>query len=62
MNSPQRLARIAEVLYLIVGIFGGLVAGYATPKLYGAGGAAATAGNMLFSAGLVRISVMADLL
>lgn len=31
MNSPKRLARIAGLLYLIVGIFGGFAAGYATP-------------------------------
>ncbi len=61
MNSPKRLARIAGLLYLIVGIFGGFAAGYATPKVYVAGDAAATAANILANSGLVRLSVVADL-
>jgi hypothetical protein len=62
MSSPKRLARIAGLLYLIVGIFGGFAVGYVTPMLYVAGDAAATAGNVVANAGLVRISVVADLL
>lgn len=62
MHSPKRLARIAGLLYLIVGIFGGFSAGYATPKVYAAGDAATTAANILANAGLVRFSVIADLL
>lgn len=62
MSSPKRLARIAGLLYLIVGIFGGLAVGYATPKVYVAGDAATTAENVLANSGLVRFSVMADLL
>ena len=62
MNSPKRLARIAGLLYLIVGIFGGFAVGYATPKVYAAGDAAATAGNILANSGLVLFGVMADLL
>jgi hypothetical protein len=61
MNSPKRLARIAGLLYLIVGIFGGFAAGYATPKVYVAGDAATTAANVLANSGLVLFSVMADL-
>jgi hypothetical protein len=61
MNSPKRLARIAGLLYLIVGIFGGFAAGYATPKVYVAGDAATTAANVLADSGLVRFSVIADL-
>ena len=30
MSSPKRLARIAGLLYLIVGIFGGFAIGYVT--------------------------------
>ena len=62
MNAPKRLARIAGLLYLIVGIFGGLAVGYATPKVYAAGDAATTAGNILANPGLVLFSIMADLL
>jgi hypothetical protein len=62
MNSQKRLARIAGLLYLVVGIFGGLAVGYATPKVYAAGDAATTAGNILANSGLVLFGVMADLL
>ena len=37
MNSPKRLARIAGVLYLLVGIFGGFAQGFMYPKIYAAG-------------------------
>ncbi len=33
MNSPKRLARIAGLLYLLVGILGGVAVGYVTPKV-----------------------------
>jgi hypothetical protein len=62
MSSPKRLARIAGLLYLIVGIFGGFAVGYATPKVYVPRDAATTAGNVLANAGLVRLGVIADLL
>jgi uncharacterized protein DUF4386 len=62
VTSPKRLARIAGLLYLIVGIFGGFAVGYVSPMLYVPGDAAATAGNVLSNAGLVRIGVIADLL
>ena len=61
MNSPKRLARIAGLLYLGVGIFGGFAEGYVEPKMYVAGDAAATAGNVVANADLVRIGVVADL-
>jgi len=60
-NSPKRLARIAGVLYLLVGIFGGFAEGFVYPKVYVAGDAAATAGNVVANSGLVRIGVVADL-
>ncbi len=50
------------MLYLIVGIFGGFAEGYVEPKMYIAGNAAATAGNVIANAGLVRMGVVADLL
>ncbi len=62
MSSPKRLARIAGFLYLLVGIFGGFAEGYVEPKMYVAGNAAATVGNIVTNAGLVRLGVVADLL
>src|SRR5918911_1560257 len=62
MTSPKSLARIAGLLYLFVGIFGGFAEGYVEPKMYGAGDASATAGNVVANAGLVRLGVVSDLL
>lgn len=62
MNSPKRLSRIAGVLYLLVGILGGFAEGYVEPKMYVAGNATATVGNVVANAGLVRMGVVADLL
>jgi hypothetical protein len=62
MSSSRRLARIAGLLYLTVGIFGGFAVGYANPKVYVAGDAATTAANIVANSGLVRIGVVADLL
>ena len=61
MNSPKRLARIAGLLYLIVGIFGGFAIAYVTAKVYAPGDATTSAANVLANAGLVRIGVVADL-
>src|SRR2546428_4238702 len=61
-TSPKRLARIAGVLYLLVGIFGGFAEGFVEPKMYVAGDAAATAGNVVANTGLVRLGVVSDLL
>jgi hypothetical protein len=62
MTSSKRVARIAGVLYLLVGIFGGFAEGFVEPKMYVAGNAAATAGNVVANAGLVRMGVVSDLL
>src|SRR5207248_6022124 len=62
MNSPKRLARMAGVLYLAVGIFGAFAEGFVDLKMYAAGNAAATAGNVVANAGLVRMGVVAHLL
>jgi hypothetical protein len=62
MSSPKRLARIAGLLYLIVGVFGGFALGYVKPLVYVPGNAVTTAANVAANAGLVRISVVADLL
>jgi hypothetical protein len=61
VQAARRLARIAGLLYLLVGIFGGFAEGFVEPKMYVAGNAAATAGNVVANAGLVRIGVVADL-
>jgi hypothetical protein len=62
INSPKRLARIAGVLYLFVGIFGGFSEGFVDPKMYVAGNAAVTAGNVVANAAVVRLGVVAHLL
>src|SRR2546429_8403797 len=62
MSSPKRLARIAGLLYLFVGIFGGFAEGFVDPKMYVAGDSAATAGNVVANAGVVRLGVVAHLL
>jgi hypothetical protein len=62
MGSPKRLARIAGIFYLLVGIFGGFAEGFVDPKMYLAGNAAATAGNVVANSGLVRVGVVAHLL
>jgi hypothetical protein len=61
MNSPKRLARIAGVLYLLVGILGGFGQAFVYPKMYAAGDAATTASNVLANPGLIRAGVVADL-
>jgi hypothetical protein len=59
--SPKRLARIAGLLYLVVGILGGFAFGAVYSTMYVAGDAATTAGNLVANAGLVRIGLVADL-
>jgi hypothetical protein len=60
-SSPRRLARIAGVLYLLVGIFGGFAQGFVEPRVYVAGNAAATVGKVVANSGLFRLGVVADL-
>jgi len=62
VKSPKRLARTAGVLYLFVGIFGGFSEGFVDPKMYVAGNAATTAGNVIANMGLVRLGVVSHLL
>ncbi len=61
MNSPKRLARIAGVLYLLNAITAGFAYGFVEIKMYVAGNAATTAGNVVANSGLVRLGVVADL-
>jgi hypothetical protein len=62
MSTPRHLARIAGLLYLIVGVFGGFAIGYVTPLVYAPGDPLTTAANVSANAGLVRASVLADLI
>jgi hypothetical protein len=61
MNSLKLLARIAGVLYLLVGIFGGFAQGFVYPMIYGSSDAATTVGSILANSELVRIGIVADL-
>jgi hypothetical protein len=60
MPAPRRLARIAGLLYLIMGVCGAF-AEIVRTTVYQAGDAATTAANVATHAGLVRASVVADL-
>jgi hypothetical protein len=61
MHSPKRQARIAGLLYLMVGILGGFAEAYVPGQVYVPGDAAMTAHNVVANAGLVRAGVVADL-
>lgn len=61
LTSPKRLARIAGVFYLLLGVFGGFAQGFLYPKMFVAGDAAATVANLTSNPELVRIGVVADL-
>src|SRR5262245_3659602 len=62
MYSNKKIARIAGVLYLFVGIFGGFSEGFVDLKMYVAGNASATAGNVVANPGLLRLGVVSHLL
>jgi hypothetical protein len=62
MTSPKVLARIAGILYLLVGVFGGFAQGVIYPKVYVAGDAASTAAALIANSGFVRMAVVADFL
>lgn len=61
MFSTKRLAAVAGVFYLLVGIFGGFAEGFVDPRIYVAGDAVATTANVLANPGLVRLGVVAHL-
>ena len=58
--SPKQLARFAGALYLVLGVLTGF-AGTVLPRLYAAGDATTTAGNLAANAATVRYAVVADL-
>jgi hypothetical protein len=60
--SPKRLARIAGLLYLAVGILGAFAFAAVYSAMYVAGDAAATASKLVANAGLVKIGVAGDLI
>jgi hypothetical protein len=62
MDSNKKAARIAGVLYLFVGIFGGFAEGFVDPKMYVAGNATATFANVVANPGLIRLGVVSHLL
>jgi hypothetical protein len=62
MFSLKRLARVAGVFYLLVGITGGFSEGFVDPRMYVAGDAAATVGNVVANPGLVRLGVVAHMM
>lgn len=60
--SPKRLARIAGLLYLAVGILGAFAFAAVYSAMYVAGDPAATAGKLVANAGLVKVGIVADLI
>jgi len=62
VRSPRSLARIAGVLYLLVGVLGGFALAFVYPKLYVAGDASATAANVAANSELLRVAVPANLI
>jgi hypothetical protein len=62
IKSPKRLARVAGILYLFVGIFGGFAEGFVDPKMYVAGNATVSALNLVANSTLVRMGVISHLL
>ena len=56
MSSPKRLARIAGLLYLIVGIFGGFAIAYVTAKVYAPSDAATKVAILLHENDLFCVS------
>jgi hypothetical protein len=61
-TPAKNTARLAGLLYLMVGVFGGFAVGFVEPKMYVAGNAALTAQTVLANEGLVRAGVVADLM
>jgi hypothetical protein len=62
INSNKKTARIAGILYLLVGIFGGFAEGFVDPKMYVAGNARTTVANLVANSNMVRMGVVAHLL
>jgi hypothetical protein len=61
MNSIQKNAKFAGVLYLLIAVFAGFVHFYVPGKLIASGDAGTTASNIMASQGLFRMSMGAEL-
>jgi hypothetical protein len=61
INSIQRIAKVAGALYLLVAVLAGFVHFYVPGKLIVSGDAVATAGNIMASTGLFRMSIASEL-
>jgi hypothetical protein len=61
MASPRRLARLAGLLYLLLALFTGAPFVYVGSSIVAAGDAATTADNVVANAGLLRLSLVAEL-
>jgi hypothetical protein len=59
---PKRLARLAGLFYLLLGVFGGFAQGFVYPRLYVAGDAEATTTNLATNPDLARLGIVAELL
>jgi hypothetical protein len=59
--SPQVRARVAGVLYLVLGVFAGFSLQYVASRLIVSGNAAATAANILASESLFRLGIVSNL-
>ncbi|MFH0990097.1 MAG: DUF4386 domain-containing protein [bacterium] len=62
MTSTQKNARIAGLLYLLMGITGAFGLMYVPSKIIVAGNAAATANNIMTSESLFRIGIVSNLI
>ena len=60
--SPQRRARVAGWLYLVLGVFAGFSLQYVASHLIVSGDAAATTNNILASESLFRIGIVSNLI
>jgi hypothetical protein len=61
MNSFQKNAKIAGVLYLLIAVLAGFVHFYVPDKLFESGDAGTTASNIMASQGLFRMSIGVEL-
>jgi hypothetical protein len=62
MASVQRMARLAAVLYLLIAVIAGFVHGYVPGELIVTGDATATATRIMASEGLLRLSMVGELI
>jgi hypothetical protein len=61
MNSIQKNAKVAGVLYLLIAVLAGFVHFYVPGELFVSGNAGTTASNIMASQGLFRMSIASEL-